>query len=148
MGADTEVNLETVTGDAQTFASTGTVNGKTQTNPGARGALIVPILGAVSGTSPTLSCQLQVSPDGGTNWLNVGPALPNLIASSQVGLIGVFPANWSQAAGATPANLTSGANQQLLLNMPLPRTWRLVYTIGGTGPSIVLSKVGVSYLRA
>jgi hypothetical protein len=136
-------NLNTTTGD--TGAKTTTFAGATQTNFNHAGAVITILLGTVSGTSPTLSAQLQWSPDAGTTWLNLGAALANLTASSQTGTIMAYPSNIS-TAGATPAALTTGATQTLQLNTPLPRTWRLNYTIGGTTPSFTISSVQVNYI--
>lgn len=138
-------NWRTTTGD--TGAKVATFNGATQTNFDAVGAWILIQLGTVSGTTPTLSVQLQVSFDAGTNWLALGPVLANLTASSQTGAIYVYPANVSQAVGATPANMTIGATVSNFLNLSLPRTWRLQYTIGGTTPSFAITAVHVNYLR-
>lgn len=138
-------NWNTTTGDSGAKAAT--FNGATQTNFDSPGAMITVVLGTVTGTSPTLACQLQWSPDGGTTWMNLGPAMANLTASSQTGVFVVYPTNSSQAAGATPANLTTGATQTVALNASLPRTWRVLYTIGGTTPSFTISAVNVSYLR-
>ena len=107
-------NWRTTTGD--TGAKTVTFNGATQTNFDSRGAWITIQLGTVSGTTPTLSCQLQYSFDAGTTWLNFGAALANLTTSNQTGLIIVYPANISQAAGTTPATLTSGATVMMAIN--------------------------------
>jgi hypothetical protein len=140
-------NQNTTTGD--TGAKTASFNGATQTSYEGWGALITILLGTVSGTTPTLTAQLQWSPDGaGTTWLNIGPALTALTATGQTGLFIVLPANVSQTSGATPANLTTGATQQVILNCPLPRTWRLVYTIGGTTPSFAITAVYVNYMKA
>ena len=136
-------NLNTTTGDSGT--QTATFNGATQTNYNARGAMITILLGTVSGTTPTLAAQLQWSPDGGTTWLNIGSALANLTASNQTGTIWAYPTNIS-TAGASPAALTTGATQTLQLNAPLPRTWRIAYTIGGTTPSFAISSVQVNYI--
>ena len=136
-------NWNTTTGD--TGAKTATFNGATQTNYDARGVAILVVLGAVSGTTPTLNMQLQWSPDGGT-WLNYGPPTGNLTTTGQTAAILVYPTNISQAAGATPANLATGAAVTLAVNAPLPRTWRLVYTIGGTTPSFAINGVLVSYI--
>lgn len=138
-------NAATTTGD--TGAKVATFNGATQTNFDSLGAFITILLGAVSGTTPTLALQLQYSPDGGTTWLNLGPALATLTASNQTGLIGIFPTNFSQAAGTTPVNLTNGATQSMFINAPLPRTWRIVYTITGTTPSFAISSVNVNYQK-
>jgi len=133
----------TTTGD--TGAKTATFNGATQTNFDSRGAYITIRLGTVSGSTPTLNFTLAFSPDNGTTWVSLGPASGNLTASSQIGMLVVYPTNSSQAAGATPANLGSGANIATFLNLPLPRTWRLVYTIGGTTPSFTITAVDVNY---
>jgi hypothetical protein len=140
-------NQNVTTGDTGT--KTASFNGATQTSYEGLGALITALLGTVSGTTPTLAIQLQWSPDGsGTTWLNIGPAMTALTATGQTGLIAIFPANLSQSAGAAPAVLTTGATQQVILNCPLPRTWRLVYTIGGTTPSFALTAVYVNYMKA
>ncbi|MDQ6722118.1 MAG: hypothetical protein M3003_15170 [Candidatus Dormibacteraeota bacterium] len=136
-------NYDTTTGD--TGAKTVTFAGATQTNYNDRGAFITIRLGTVTGTTPTLSAQLQWSPDGGTTWLNIGAALANLTATSQTGTIWVYPTN-SSTAGATPAALTTGATATLMLNAVLPRTWRLNYTIGGTTPSFTITAVNVNYI--
>ena len=139
-------NWNTTTGDTGTKVAT--FNGATQTNYDSKGAIITILLGTVSGTTPTLAAQLQVSPDAGTTWFNMGPALANLTASSQTGMIMVYPTNISQAAGVTPVDLTTGATAQMSLNMHLPQTWRLVYTIGAVAnPSFAITSVPVAYLR-
>lgn len=127
-----------------TGAKTATFNGATQTNHNARGAYITLAVGTVSGTTPTLSVQLQVSYDG-TNFVNLGPASANLTATGTV-LIAIYPSNLSQAAGVTPANLSNGATQSVFINAPLPRTWRLVYTIGGTTPSFTFTNAYAAYV--
>lgn len=120
--------------------------GATATNFNARGAVITIVMGAVTGTTPTFTPQLQYSFDGGTTWVNYGPAMTTITASGQHTLI-VYPANVSQTAGATPANFTTGAASTVVVNAPLPRTWRLNYTIGGTTPSFTVTSVNVSYLN-
>ncbi len=139
-------NVNTTTGD--TGAKAATFNGATQTNFDATGAYITILLGAVSGGTPTLSAQFQWSPDGGTTWLNLGPATGNLTATSQNATIGIFPTNWCSTPGATPANLTTGASQTVFISAPMPRTWRLVYTIAGSTPSFTISSVQVNYCKA
>ena len=136
-------NVNTTTGD--TGAKTATFGGATQTNYNARGAIITFVIGTVTGTSPTMAPQLQYSDDGGTTWTNFGPALANITASGTHVLM-VYPSNISQAAGVTPANLTTGGTQTVAINAPLPRTWRINYTIGGTTPSFTITRVGVNYI--
>jgi hypothetical protein len=138
-------NWNTTTGD--TGAKAASFNGATQTNFDSLGAYITVLLGTVSGTGPTLTAQLQYSLDAGTTWLNLGPASATVAATGNTILIAIHPANLSQAAGVTPANLTTGATVQVMLNAPLPRTWRLNYVIAGTNPSFTFSSVGVNYIR-
>jgi hypothetical protein len=122
-------NTNVTTGD--TGAKTATFNGATQTNHNAAGATIVINMGTVSGTSPTLIAKIQGSADGGTTWFDVpGAVTPTISASGQY-LLHVYP-------GVTPV-----ANAAV--SFPLPRTWRLVYTIGGTTPSFTLTNVQVAY---
>jgi hypothetical protein len=136
----------TIAGLTDVGVKTASFNGAIQSNPGARGALITILLGAVSGTSPTLAVQLQWSPDGGTTWLNFGAVLPNLTASNQIGTILVFPTNTS-TAGASPAAFTMGSATNVQSNVALPKTWRLVYTLGGTSPSFTINSIQINYLQ-
>jgi hypothetical protein len=135
----------TTTGD--TGAKTVTFNGATQLNYNSRGAYIYVNVGTVSGTTPTMAVQLQVSFDTGTTWVNMGPAAANLTTTSTTDLFIIYPANSSQAAGVTPATLTTGATNTIEINMPLPRSWRLVYTIAGTTPSFTITNVQVAYVQ-
>jgi hypothetical protein len=137
-------NADIATGD--TGAHTTTFNGAGQTNYNARGAYITLIVGTVSGTTPSMVPTLQWSPDGGTTWVNFGPAMTAITASGNY-TFAVYPTNLSQAAGATPANLSTGATQTVLINTILPRTWRVVYTIIGTTPSFTLTGVWANYVN-
>lgn len=130
-----------------TGAQTASFNMATQTNFNARGAYIYTIVGTVSGTSPTMTAQLQGSYDGGTTWVNIGPASTAITATGNTILFIVYPTNVSQAAGSTPATLTSGATQTVAINAPLPRTWRLAYTIGGTTPSFTFTNTYANYIQ-
>jgi len=135
-------NYNTTTTDAG--AKTVSFTGVTQTNFNARGAEITILCGTVTGTSPTMTATVQFSPDGGTTWLNYGPASGTVTATGNTILFQVYPTNWT-VAGATPAALTTGATQTVQINGILPRTWRLNYTIGGTTPSFTITGVYVNY---
>src|SRR4029077_1241528 len=125
-------------GDSGTH--TVTFNGITQLTYEGLGGYICLVVSAASGTTPTLSGQLQFSPDGnGTTWINLGPASGSLTATGQTLVLAIFPCNWSATPGATPANLTTGATLSVFINAPLPRTFRLVYTICGTTPSFTFT---------
>lgn len=136
-------NIETVTGDSG--VKTLTFNGAAQTNYNHRGAFITVRLGTVTGVSPTLNAQLQFSPDGGTTWFAIGAASSNVTTSNNSIAFIVYPSNTS-VAGATPGALALGTTTQVLLNVPLPRTWRIAFTIGGTTPSFTITAVNVNYL--
>jgi hypothetical protein len=138
-------NWNTTTGD--TGAKTATFNGATQTNYDARGAIITVILGTVSGTSPTLATQMQWSPDGGTTWLNFGAATAaTAVATGNTIVFFVYPTNMSLTPGASPTAFTTNATLTTNINAPLPRTWRQVYTIAGTTPSLAFTAVEVNYI--
>lgn len=137
-GLDPEYNnWNTTTGDAG--SKTVTFAGATQTNFDAAGAIITVKLGVVSGTTPTLSCQLQYSYDAGTTWLSLGAVLANLTATNNTGVIICYP-------GAIVGTAT-GATATIVSSMCLPRTWRLNYTIGGTTPNFAITAVYVNYVK-
>lgn len=124
-------NNAALTGD--TGAKTATFNGATQTNYNASGAVIVLNMGVVSGTTPTLTAQLQGSADGGTTFFNIPGAVTASITATGVYVLAVYP------------GVTVAANAAV--SFPLPRTWRLVYTIGGTTPSFTITNVQVGYIN-
>lgn len=114
-------------------AKTASGNGTTQTNFNARGVFLWVNVTAVTGTTPTLTVRLQWSPDGGTTWLDVDTtnAQTASITATGTATLRVYPGI------ATAANAA--------LNQPLPRTWRLAWTIGGTTPSFTFA-VQASYI--
>jgi len=124
-------NVNTTTGD--TGAKTATFNGATQTNYNARGATVLINMGTVSGTTPTLAAKLQGSADGGTTWYDIPGAVTPSITATGTTVMTIYP-------GATVA-----ANAAI--SYPLPRTWRLAYTIGGTTPSFTITNVQVAYIN-
>lgn len=128
-------NWNTTTGD--TGAKVASFAGATQTNYSAAGAMITVLCGTVSGTTPTLTAQLQWSPDAGTTWLNLGGASTAVTATGNTITFLCYPNT------GTP---TIGATQTVLVASPLPRTWRLNYTIGGTTPSFTITGVYVNYI--
>lgn len=131
-------NINAVTGDAG--AKTTTFNGATQTNFNAKGASIVLNFGTVTGTTPTLTAQLQYSADGGTTFLNLGTVVSAIIIATGTYGITVYPGTTAVAASVT-------AGTTAVFNISLPRTWRIVYTIGGTTPSFTITNVQVAYLN-
>ncbi len=124
-------NWNGTTGD--TGAKTSSFAGATQTNYDARGVSIVFNVGAVTGTSPTLAAQVQISLDGGTTWVNLPGAVTATINASGQTLLQIYP------------GVTVAANAAV--SAPLPRTWRINYTIGGTTPSFTLTNVQIAYTK-
>lgn len=124
-------NFNVATGD--TGAKTSTVAGITQTNFNARGALITIFMGAVTGSTPTFTAQVQVSPDGGTTWVNVAGAITPTISTTGVYSLTVSPGI------AAVANST--------VSYTLPRTWRLNFTVSGTTPSFTITSIQVAYMN-
>jgi hypothetical protein len=105
--------------EAQTL--TASVNGPAVSLTGFEGNVdVIARIGTPTGTTPTLSLQLQTSPDGSTAWANVGPVL------------GAF----TTAAGGASANLNPAGCLQYV---------RVVATVGGTTPSF---PVAVLYIAA
>lgn len=126
----------TTTGD--TGAKTATGNGATQTNVGNKGVNIVIVLGTVSGTTPTCVFKVQKSVDGGTNWVDVpGATTASLTATGTYG-ISIYPGQ-AVTAGTT----TSGT--EATASAVLSRTWRMVWTIGGTTPSFAITSISYTY---
>lgn len=126
------------TGDAG--AKTVTGNGATQTNVGNKGVSIVLNMGAVTGTTPTFVLKVQGSADGGTTWYDVPGATTASLVATGVWGITVYPGSPTVAGTTTSITGTASCGQ------PLPRTWRVVWTIGGTTPSFTITNVQYNYL--
>lgn len=131
------MSVATTTGD--TGAKTATGNGATQTNIGNKGIQVVLAMGAVTGTSPTFVMKLQSSVDGGTNWVDMPGATTASLVATGVWGISVYPGQ-AVTAGTTTTGTTATANGVL------SRTWRVVWTIGGTTPSFTITSITYNYL--
>ena len=114
------------TADPSAARSAAIVPGTTVTNYNARGAVITINVTAVSGTTPTLVAKLQYSPDGGTTWIDytTKPVTATISATGNTTLV-VYP------------GVTEVANSAV--SLPLPRTLRMYYYIGGTTPSFTFA---------
>ena len=107
-------------------ARTATVAGTTGTNWNHTGMVVALNVTAVSGTTPTLVAKLQFSPDGGTTWIDYdAKATTATISTTGTYVLKFFP------------GCTEVANSAI--GLPVPRTFRLYYTIGGTTPSFTFS---------
>ena len=106
-------------------ARTATIAGATVINYNASGAVITINVTAASGTTPTLVAKLQYTPDG-TTWIDytAKPVTATISATGQTTLV-VYP------------GVTEVANSAV--SLPLPRTLRMYYTIGGTTPSFTFA---------
>jgi hypothetical protein len=82
--------------------------------------------------------QIQWSPDGGTTWINYGSATSAAMAATGSTLtVVVYPTALTAAVGMTGSIATDA---------PMPKTWRMVYTGGGTAFSIAFVAVYVNYI--
>ena len=125
------------TGDTGAKVATG--NGATITNIGNKGVQIVVNMGAVSGTTPTAVLKVQGSTDAGTTWYDIpGATTASLTATGQYGIT-IYPGVATTAGVATTGTTAT-------TSMVIPRTWRMVWTIGGTTPSFTITAVQYIYL--
>lgn len=132
------MGLAATTGD--TGAKTATGDGATQTNVGNKGVCVVVNLGTVSGTTPTAVFKLQGSLDGGTTWYDIPGATTASLTATGVYAISVYPGTPTVAGTTTSISGTASCGQ------PLPRTWRVVWTIGGTTPSFTITNIQITYI--
>jgi len=107
-------------------ARTATGASAAQTNHNARGALLYIRVTAVSGTSPTLRIDPQ-SKDPISATHNSLTLSPNITATGSYQLA-CYP-----GAADTDGVIYNSTG------LPLPRTWRVQYAIGGTSPSFTFS---------
>lgn len=117
-----------------TGARTGNGTGVTATNYDATGGIIqINVTGAPTGSSPTAVFKVQYTVDG-TNFIDLDAtnAATASITASGIYTIKVFPGIPTVAAGSC--------------NSPLPRTWRLAWTLGGTTPSFTFVS-HVTYIK-
>lgn len=125
------------TGD--TGAKTATGNGATVANSGNKGVQIVIALGVVTGTTPTAVFKVQTSVDGGTTWVDLpGATTASLVATGNWGIT-IYPGQ-AVTAGTTTTGTTA------TVSGVIPRSWRVVWTIGGTTPSFTITSITYNYL--
>lgn len=125
------------TGD--TGAKTATGNGATVANSGNKGVQIVIAIGTVTGITPTAVFKVQTSVDGGTNWVDLpGATTASLVATGNWGIT-IYPGQ-VVTAGTTTTGTTATANGVI------PRSWRMVWTLGGTTPSFTINSITYNYL--
>jgi hypothetical protein len=136
---DRQRGMSTALTTGDTGAKTATGNGATITNIGNKGVQILVNMGAVSGTSPTCVIKVQGSTDAGTTWYDVpGATTASLTATGQYGIM-IYPGVATTAGVATTGTTAT-------CSMVIPRTWRVVWTIGGTTPSFTITAIQYIYL--
>jgi len=136
---DRQRGMSTALTTGDTGAKTVTGNGATITNVGNKGVQILINMGVVSGTTPTFVGKIQGSTDAGTLWYDVpGAVTASLTATGQYGIM-IYPGIATTAGVATTGTTAT-------CSMVLPRTWRLVWTIGGTTPSFTITAVQYIYI--
>lgn len=107
---------------------TATFNGETQTNLESKGIRLTLNISAISGTSPTLDIKLQHRDPVSLTWIDITDAAFTQKTATGTDDLVIYP------------GITSTANRRV--SDHLPKSWRVVYTIGGTNPSVTFSLGG------
>lgn len=136
---DRQRGMSTALTTGDTGAKVATGNGATITNVGNKGVQILVNMGTVTGTTPTAVLKVQGSTDAGTSWYDIpGATTASLTATGLYGIT-IYP-GIAVTAGVATTGTTATAS------MPIPRTWRMVWTIGGTTPSFTITAIQYIYL--
>lgn len=98
-------------------------NGLDQQNPTFRGVKVAVDVTAITGTSPTLVVTLQGKDPGSGKYFT-------LLASASI-----------TATGTTVMTVYPGvaASANVSVSDVVPRTWRAISTVGGTGPAVTFT---------
>lgn len=131
------VPLASLSGDTGAKVATG--NGATLTNATGKGLMATINIGTVSGTTPTAVFKIQGSNDSGTTWLDIPSATTASITATGIYGITIYPAITTQSGIATSGSISQ-------VNTVLPRTYRFVWTIGGTTPSFTITNIQINNL--
>jgi hypothetical protein len=110
---------------------TTTTNSADLANYGARGVVLVLDVTAASGTSPTLDVKVQVKDTLSGKYVDLAGAAFAQKTAANTSMLTIYP-------GSTVAANVS-------ISIPLPDTWRVVATIGGTTPSFTFT-LGAHYI--
>jgi hypothetical protein len=95
---------------------------------------------AITGTSPTLDCAIQVTPDNGTTWFDWWRFAQITANAATTHRLTVQPIQGRGEAG-TETTITAGGTGALNANCPAPGALsqvRIRYTLGGTSPNYTL----------
>lgn len=135
LGSSPRLNRQVTTVDTGVKVASFTT--ATANNTEFSAAIITMLFGTVSGTVPTLTAQLQYSPDGGTTWLSLGAASTAITTTGNSIVL---------AVGTGLLSLVSGATQIVAIVGRMPIVWRISCVITGATPSFALTSVCVDYL--
>lgn len=94
--------------------------------------------GTATGTTPTCDVSIQVTPDGGTTWLNSGLRFAQHTGTASVDMITVMQNKQAMLTETTVVAATGGA---LAKSTVLSDKVRFLITIGGTNPSFATIKI-------
>ena len=125
-------NVETGALVTLTAASAGG-NSADLSNTDWRGVNVVVNVTAITGTTPTLTVSIQGKDPVSGQYYTL---LTNATAIS---------ANGTYLFALYPGGPTSTTSPSFSSPAPLPRTWRILYTIGGTTPAVTAT-MGASYI--
>lgn len=131
LGATSPLTVAGVSIEASSAKVASGNNAGPLTNASGRGAIFFVNVTAVAGTGPTLAVRLQVQDPVGLGWADAPGAITPSITAAGLTILCVYP------------GIAETANVRV--NYPLPRTYRMAWTIGGTGPSFTFS-VGAQYI--
>lgn len=109
-----------------------TGNSSSITNYGNKGVVFIINVSAASGTTPELTVKLQVQDIVSGTWIDVPGAVTPTLTTAGSSLLTVYP------------GVTVSAN--VAISFPLPRTYRIAWTVDGTTPSFTFS-VGAHYIK-
>lgn len=130
--------LAATTGDSGVKTTAGV--GNTMTNVGNKGVQIVATVGAITGTSPSITFYVQGSVDGGTTWYYIPNAITGVLTVPGNTALTIYPGA-DTVAGVAGSNGASG-----VANSVLPRTWRVTWAVAGTTPSLNLTGIQYQYI--
>lgn len=114
-----------------TTATTASGTSDSLSNAVARGVMVFVNVTAASGSSPTLVVKLQAQDPASGTWFDITDVATASITGTGASLLTIYP------------GLTVAANSKI--DMPVPRTFRVAWTLGGSSPSFTFS-VGVQPL--
>jgi len=128
--ATPELLIDNVVAQAVTFNGTArNINVWAGAQAPFKGAIFLINTTVSTGTTPTLTAQLQIQDPTSSNWVNVPGAVTATINTNTTTLLYVYPGTIETANARVSYSLSSRI--------------RFVYTIGGTTPSFSFTNTGI-----